>query len=46
MIDEMDQMPSETGKLSVRTYIDTFMMPRKTAGCGEEIARSNKRQQP
>jgi hypothetical protein len=25
MMAEMDQMPSDTGKLSVRTYIDTFM---------------------
>jgi hypothetical protein len=25
MMAEMDQMPSDTGKLSIRTYIDTFM---------------------
>jgi hypothetical protein len=25
MMAEMDQMPSDTGELSVRTYIDTFM---------------------
>ena len=49
MMAEMDQMPSDTGKFSVRNYMlhrHIHGTTRKTAGCGEEIARSDKRQQP
>ena len=42
MMAEMDQMPRETGKISVRNYIDTFM---ERQGKLLEIAGGDKRQE-
>ena len=46
MMAEMDQMPSDTGKLGTTLHRHIYGATRKTAGRGKEIARSDKRQQP